>query len=483
MILALTIGTVVLAFVLVLVYNAIRCKATSRKLKAEKTYFDEKKQVEYATDLAKMIKCKTISYRDSFDNTEFKKLVDVMEELFPLVHKNSTKMVFGENKDCWVYKINGKDSSRNIMVMSHHDVVEAKGDWKHPPFEGKIVDGKIWGRGTVDTKTPLFAEFSAVEELLKEGFVPACNLFIASSNNEEIGGDGIPDALAYFEKEKINFELILDEGGAIINAPMGGMKCKCAMLAVHEKGRHKMICTATEGDSNVGLTGNTETPVVRMSRFITEINSKNIFIRRIYPEVRAMFEGLAPYMAFPMRLIFANMWCFAPLLKVLIPKINVLAGAMLGTVCAFNGIKGGTYDDVQTKECTSSAFFRCVDDKDLEKDIDAFKNVAKKYGITVEPAETGNEYHKPADINSKQLAFVRECVGVIFPQVAAAPFILPAGTDARHFSDICTNVIRFAPIDIDPQQFSSVHSQDENICIKAVANAVAFYKYLIKNYK
>lgn len=482
MIVILIVVAMVLAFVCVLVFNAIRCKATARKLKDEKVYFDEKRQEKYASDLAKMIQCKTISCRDSFDDTEFKKLSDVMEELFPLVHENSTKMLFGANRDCWIYKINGQDTSRNIMVMSHHDVVEANGDWQHPPFQGKIVDSKIWGRGTVDTKTPLFAEFSAIEELLSEGFVPSCNLYIGSSNNEEIGGDGIPDALEYFEKENIKFELILDEGGAIINAPIGGMKCKCAMLAVHEKGRHKMICTATEGDSNVGLTGNTETPVVRMSRFITEINNKNIFIRRIYPEVRAMFEGLAPYMAFPLCLIFANMWCFAPLLKVLIPKINVLAGAMLGTVCSFNGIKGGTYDDVQTKECTASAFFRCVDDKDLEKDIEVFTEVAKKYGITVEAASEGNEYHKPADIKSKQLTFVRECVGEVFPQVAASPFILPAGTDARHFSDICSSVIRFAPIDIDPQQFASVHSQNENIGIKSVANAVVFYKYLIKNY-
>lgn len=43
----------------------------------------------------------------------------------------------------------------------------------------------------MDTKTPLFAEFTAFEELLGEGFEPPCNLWLASSHNEEIGGDGI----------------------------------------------------------------------------------------------------------------------------------------------------------------------------------------------------------------------------------------------------------------------------------------------------
>ncbi len=58
------------------------------------------------------------------------------------------------------------------MVMSHHDVVEATGDWQEKLLGGVIKDGKLWGRGTVDTKTPLFAEFSAIEELLLGASIP-----------------------------------------------------------------------------------------------------------------------------------------------------------------------------------------------------------------------------------------------------------------------------------------------------------------------
>lgn len=72
---------------------------------------------------------------------------------------------------------------------------------------GEISDGKIWGRGTVDTKTSLFAELSAVEELLAEDFDPACNLYIASGHNEEIFGDGIHEAVKYFEKQGTNLNL------------------------------------------------------------------------------------------------------------------------------------------------------------------------------------------------------------------------------------------------------------------------------------
>lgn len=233
--------------------------------------------------------------------------------------------------------------------------------------------------------------------------------------------------------------------------------------------------------SHTGLAPKTDTPVVRMAKFIAEVSEKKPFIRRIYPQVRAMFEGLCPYMAFPMRLIFANLWLFAPLLKTLMPKINPMAGAMLGTMCSFNTINGGKYGSVQAKTVEAGAYLRCIDDKDLAQDIAAFRTIAEKYGVEVTDGE-GNEYHAPADLGKPAYDYVRECVADVFPHVACAPFILPAGTDARWLTDVCQCVIRFAPIDIDPQQFASVHSPDENIDIKAVGNAIAFYKRLLREY-
>lgn len=480
---ALYIFLVILAVLLllfaVLVLNAVRAKQRGRRLAPQPDYYSEAELAQHAERLAQMIRCETVSCRESFDDTEFKKLRDTVRELFPLFHEKAQFMTFSD--DCWVYKLPGKDQSRNMMVMSHHDVVAGTGEWKHPPFAAEIADGKLWGRGTVDTKTPLFAEFTAFEELLGEGFEPPCNLWLASSHNEEIGGDGIPLALEYFKKQGIEFELILDEGGAVIAAPMPGISCKCAMLAVHEKGRHLLKCTAGEGASHTGLAPKTDTPVVRMAKFIAEVSEKKPFIRRIYPQVRAMFEGLCPYMAFPMRLIFANLWLFAPLLKTLMPKINPMAGAMLGTMCSFNTINGGKYGSVQAKTVEAGAYLRCIDDKDLAQDIAAFRTIAEKYGVEVTDGE-GNEYHAPADLGKPAYDYVRECVADVFPHVACAPFILPAGTDARWLTDVCKCVIRFAPIDIDPQQFASVHSPDENIDLKAIGSAVAFYKRLLREY-
>ena len=463
-------------FFAVLIFNAVKIKLKARKLTTKKELLPHEKQMEYAERLGEMIRCETVSHKECFDDTEFKKLRDVVEKLFPEIHKRCEKLNFSD--DCWVYRLKGADHNRNIMLMSHHDVVGAEGEWMHPPFCGQVFDGVLWGRGAVDTKTPLFAELQALEELLKEGYEPPCNVYIGSSHNEEIGGDGIPKALEYFEKEGITFETILDEGGAIIDPPLAGMECKCAMLAVHEKGIHRLVFTAGEGTSHKGLTANTNTPVARMSAFIAEVNEKKPFITRLYPQVKAMLTHLCPYTPFVFRLVLGNLWCFGGIIKTLMPKLNPQAGAMVGTSCSFHEIKG-SYDD---KKCIAKATLRYVNDKDFEKDLVEIEKIANKYGIEITEGEN-NEYHKPADMNKPQFSYTRECIAEIFPHVASASYILPAGTDARHLSDICDCVIRFAPITMNAQQFGSVHSENENIDVQVIGEAVAFYKYYLKNYK
>ena len=429
----------------------------------------------YALQLQKMIQCKTVSVKGSYDDREFARLRIVMEELFPLIHKNARRMVFSD--DCWVYRIPGTDATRNILLMSHHDVVSPGENWDHDPFSGEIADGKLWGRGTVDTKTPLFAEFSALEELLAEGFPLPCNVWLASSHNEELGGDGIPSACAWFREQNITFEVVLDEGGAIIDPPLGGIQReKCAMVAVHEKGRYKMLCSAETGAVHAGLTAaTTMTPVERMSAFIAEISREQPFIRRLNPQVKAMFRYLAPHCTFPLRFVFSNLWLFGGILRRILPKLSPQAGSLIGTTCAFYEIQGNS------KGCTATAMLKSVDESDMLKDITTFGAIAEKYGICVRESED-SEYHAPADMTKPQFAYTMDCIRTVFPKYPPAPMILPAGTDARTLTELCPCVLRFAPITLSKQQLSSVHSINENIDIKVIGEAVAFYKYFIRNY-
>ena len=386
----------------------------------------EERDLRYAERLAEMIRCRTVSKKDGFEAEEFLKLRQVIETLFPRMTEAAERTILG--KDAYLYKLKGRDESRNVMVMSHHDVVEAKGTWREKAFGGTIRDGKLWGRGTVDTKTPLFAEFTAIEELLEEGFVFPVNVYLFSSHNEETGGDGALLALDYFNEKKIRFDWIIDEGGAVIEPPMAG------------------------------------------------IDEKKPFIRKLHPEVRGMFEAMAPHMSFPMGFVFSHLNLFSGLLIKMMPKLNAAAGEMLGTGCTFRRLSTD-----EEGNCVGEAFLRCINDADFAKDLATLRTLAAKHAVEITVRDEDNEYYRPASLESGGYRYIKKTVEESFPYAAAVPFILPAGTDARHFSNFSDAVIRFAPIDIDKQQYTSVHGENENISVDKLHLAVDFYKRLLKN--
>jgi len=78
-------------FVAVLIFNALRVKFTARKLTGRKEHKTEAEQKEYAEKLGEMIRCETVSHSDKYDDTEFKKLRETVEKLFPTVHEKAEK--------------------------------------------------------------------------------------------------------------------------------------------------------------------------------------------------------------------------------------------------------------------------------------------------------------------------------------------------------------------------------------------------------
>ncbi|MBQ8815146.1 MAG: M20/M25/M40 family metallo-hydrolase [Lachnospiraceae bacterium] len=476
MIILYTILAIIFVLCIVLLLNTALQTRNARTPEGQHPTFTDAQLEAYSNTFSRMLRCATVSVKDSYDDTEFAKLRSVVEEDFPLLHQKAERKILSD--DCWLYKIPGKDPNRNILLMSHHDVVAADKDWTMPAFEGIIRDGKVYGRGAADTKGSLCAILFAAEEMLQAGVTPPVNLYILSSHNEELGGDGMPATLAYCQENGITFEVILDEGGAIVEPPLAGMNCEmCAMVAVHEKGRLKLKCTVENESSHVSLTAFKGNPVERMSQFIQEVTTKNIFIRRLNPQTRAMFAALAPYCSLPMKVLLSNLWLFGGLLTKVLPKLNATAGGMVGTTCNFQDIHGS----VSSKVCTASVMMRNINEEDLKTDYTAFKAVADKYGITLETER--DEYYPPADMTSPAYRYTFDCLAKVFPRFPAAPYILPAGTDAWRLTPVCDCVLRFAPTRMSKQQLGSIHAADENLDVAAIGEAAAFYKYFVENYQ
>ena len=156
---------ILLVLLVVLLLRAMLLKPTAAKTAVVDLENDERAK-DYGKTLAKMIQKETVSSRFDSDRAKFYEFHELLEELFPNVHKICEKHVFNGSL---LFKWSGQGKHEPILFMSHHDVVEANGTWEHGAFSGDIdEEGRVWGRGTVDTKASLFCELTAVEELIKE---------------------------------------------------------------------------------------------------------------------------------------------------------------------------------------------------------------------------------------------------------------------------------------------------------------------------
>lgn len=453
------------------------------KSAAERKGVGAEKCAEYTDKLSRMINCKTVFTRNGENGGEFERFYGELAVLFPTLTERAERLTFGTG--CFVYVIKGKNAKKNIMLMSHHDVVEGTDGWDTDPFCATVKDGCLFGRGTVDTKTPLFAELQACEELLSEGYdFEGVNVYIGSSNNEEVCGDGMVLATKYFAEQGIRFDTVLDEGGAITEGQIPGVSAKSAVVAVHEKSRHTYRCRAeisTKGHGGFG--GARDSAVERLAGFITEVTkkSKNIYKGRFYPEVRATFERHAPYMSAPLGFLFGNIGVFSPIIKKIMMGIPA-ASAMLSTSVTFTTLTAGDTQDpqIRAKTAETTMFLRCVREDDLYEGLEKIKVIAKKYGVTVEEVE--RDYCRPTDFEGESFKRVEAVLNENFPDVVVAPFLLTAGTDARRFTDVADNILRFAPIDLSKSQFATIHGDNENIGIENIGQCVVFYKDVVKRF-
>lgn len=432
----------------------------------------------YGAELSKLIKCETISSRFEEKRDKFLEFHKLLETQFPNIHKNCEKHVFNGSL---LFKWTGKSDAEPLLLMSHHDVVEASGQWKHEPFCGEIIDRVLWGRGTVDTKASLFCILSAVEELILQGFMPATDIYMASSCTEEWSGEGAPLTVEYLKKQGVHLGMLLDEGGMIMEEPIAGVKGKYAMVGVLEKGYGDVKFTAKSTGGHASAPGK-NTPLVRLGKFMCEIESKSPFKIEFNSTVREMFRRLSPRMGFGMRLVFSNLWLFSPLLKKLMPAISPAGAAMLQTTCAFTTALGATGLNVLPQTAYVTANMRFMPHQSTDESIKIVTQIAKKYDLETEVIY--RDYPCPiVDYKAAPFLMVEQTIQELFPNCEVSPYVMTGGTDAKFYNDICENGIRFAPLEINAQQFSSIHGLDENICIDVLPSGVDFYKQIICKYQ
>jgi len=129
-------------------------------------------------------------------------------------------------------RLPGLDSSRRIVLEAHTDTVSVKG-MTIPPFEPVIREGRMYGRGSCDTKAGLATMMHAMASLKEEGITPPCEVILAAAVDEEYSYRGV---VRLCEGLKADAAIVAEptELRAVI-ATKGVLRCR---LVVHGRSAH-----------------------------------------------------------------------------------------------------------------------------------------------------------------------------------------------------------------------------------------------------
>lgn len=430
----------------------------------------EKRAGRYAADVSQMLQLETV-FRDGTQES-FVRQRGLFCQMFPQIEKVCRKWDFdGSLLYCWP----GRSRGGALLLMSHQDVVEAPGDWRYPPYSGTIAEGKLWGRGALDIKSNLYCILRAVDEMIAEGYVPAHDIYVASSDREEVGGN---DLVANFLREQgVAIDLLLDEGSAIQRCPAPGVEDYAALIAVAEKGAASVRCVA-RGPGGHPMAPGKNTPLPRLGAFMCRVDQEGLFRPTLDPASAELYRRLSSVLPGQQGAALARLSSRPEDLERVLDEQQL---AMLSTTAAFTMAGGSDTPNVIPREAWVRCNIRVAPGRTVAEVMERLGEIAQPYGVELELGRS-REPSPITDPCGEAFKTVEAAVNEVFPEYPVLPYLLSGGTDTRHFIDFCPNCLRFTPMRTTPEQQRAIHGVNENIDISVLPRAVDFFRALIRRF-
>ena len=374
-----------------------------------------------------------------------------------------------------VARIRGTGAGRPLLLLAHMDVVGVEREkWSVDPFAGEIRDGYLYGRGAIDDKGMLAANFMVMQLLARQqaaGAPPLARdvLFVATSD-EEAGGEWGLGWLVETHPELIAAEYAINEGGR--TRVVDGVPLYVA-VQVAEKVSNVVTLTARGpgGHAAIPLQANALGVLARaMARIAAHREPVHLL-----PAARDFFAALATVWpeaaeARAMRDLSAGDADTAARAVDELSCIPVF-DAVLRNGISPTVVSGGMRHNVIPTEATATYSIRTLPGESIDAVVARLQAVAAEPAVDVAITARGMDT-PPSDHRSPVFAAIAATVRELAPSMATVPYLSTGATDSAILRRHGIQAYGVLPFPMPQEDEERMHGHDERIPLASLGFGV-----------
>jgi acetylornithine deacetylase/succinyl-diaminopimelate desuccinylase-like protein len=364
-----------------------------------------------------------------------------------------------------VARLRGAGNAPPLLLYGHVDVVTTeKQEWTHPPFEAKLVDGWIWGRGALDMKGGVAMMLAAFLRASEDASPPLGDVIFCALSDEE--GFGNYGAGFMVDEHPELFEGVTHAIGEFggFSIELGSQRFYPIQVAEKQVCGIKLRMRGAGGHGAVPVRAGA---MAGLAKALERIDRKRLPVH-VTPVVRDMFRAIGQASPLPMRLAlrllltppFTN-----PVLSFLGERGHELAPLLHNTVSP-TIVRASEKVNVIPNEVSLVCDGRLLpgfEPDDLVGELRAL--LPKDVDIEVTLHQAGPP--------TAELGFYEKLGGVLRemdPEGVPIPLLMAGVTDARLFARLGIQTYGFTPMNLPPgfDFWSTVHNADERVPASAI---------------
>ena len=367
--------------------------------------------------------------------------------------------------------------AKPILLLAHLDVVEAeRGDWSVDPFRFLERDGYYWGRGTTDDKDEVAIHVANLIRMKREGFVPARDIIVALTADEEAGDhNGVVWLLAK-HRPLIDAAFALNEGG-------GGVLKDGKRVANQVQASEKIYQTfeleATDRGGHSSLP-RAENAIYALAEALLRVRG-HTFPVQLNEVTRSFFERSAaseePELARAMRGVLKN-----PPEPGSVERLSQVPpyNARLRTTCVATLLEAGHAENALPQRAKGTVNCRIVPDGSADAVEAELRRVIGDPSVALERlADPHAIPSPPSPLTEEVLGGIEKTTAEMWPGVAVIPTMSTGATDGLFLRNAGIPVYGVSGVFEDVLDVRA-HGKDERVLVRSFFDAQEFMYRLVK---